>query len=157
METDLSAVEIAQRLLPLVGEPDKGTRLYRAYAEVEDFERWFEVVCEICEPDGSVSPGGVSMYARVSRAGVHKRLREGRLTGFVFHKMRRTKILRRRTVEEGRAIILIPVAECRAWAALLKSRLSQDEAAREAYGDGDYVGRFLDEPPRTNKRRRIGN
>jgi hypothetical protein len=71
-----------------------------------------------------VSPGGVGMYARVSRAGVHKRMKEGRLTAFLFD------VVRNRPasggggdpageVGGGRPVTYIPVQECRAWARLL--------------------------------------
>ncbi len=93
---------------------------------------------KVCAPDGGVSPGGVAMYARVSRPGVHKRITEGRITAFMFHQVvgvtRRTK--QEKLALGGRATqCYIPVSECRSWAALLE-KLTPAEVRREALGDG---------------------
>lgn len=50
----------------------------------EEAGAWFERLTEL---EGStVSPGGVGMVCPVSRAAVHKRLKEGRMTLFLFQK-----------------------------------------------------------------------
>lgn len=147
--TDIPHVEIPDHLRPLLGEPDLGTRMYRRYGWDEDFRGWWDAVCEICGKESSVSPGGVSMYVRVSRAGVHKRMREGRITAFLFHKISGVRMFTRKEILEnaGLPYIYIPGVECKAWAELLatKDRATQRS---EAVGDGDYDGEFLVGKPR---------
>src|SRR5260370_9115323 len=77
-------VEIPERLRGIVGEPDPGTRIFRRAGTIEESEEWFETICRNISPQ-NVSPGGVAMYVRVSRAGVHKKMKEGKLTAFCFH------------------------------------------------------------------------
>ena len=155
METYFDFILVARKLKSILGEPDPGTRMYRAYGDEDAFDLWFDAVCKVCEPDGTVSPGGVSMYARVSRAGVHKRLKEGKLTAFLFHFTKPVKLLLgREQLKRERPVILIPVSECRAWARFLKG-LGEDSHADEAVGDGDYEGSFLAEVPKDWRRKRI--
>lgn len=143
-DPDITPVEIPEHLRQVLGEPDPGTRMYRQFGTEDDYAQWWDAVCEICGEDGSVSPGGVSMYARVSRAGVHKRMKEGRLTAFLFHVVKGTSWLTRRERLEaaGQPYIYIPGQECRAWADLLQRKPKMDQY-KEAVGDGDYHGRFL--------------
>lgn len=124
MTKEFPFVEIPNHLKEVVGNPDEGTKIYRRFGTEEDIEEWFNAVCEICHGDGSVSPGGVSMYAKVSRPAVHKRLKEGRLTGFMFHKIKNGKFLksRKKLDEGGHPYICIPVSECKAWAEKMKKR-----------------------------------
>ncbi len=143
-ESDIPFVEIPERLLPVLGEPDDGTRMFRRYGTEDDFQQWWDAVAEICSEGGAVSPGGVSMYARVTRAGVHKRMKEGRITAFLFHKVTGvTRWTKREILENaGQPYIYIPGRECRAWAELL-GHLDRQGQAREALGDGDLEGEFL--------------
>jgi hypothetical protein len=71
-----------------------------------------------------MSPGGVSGYVKVSRPAVHKRLKEGRLTGFFFHQVTDGRFFkdRKRLEDGGRPYIYMPVVEARAWAQQLKER-----------------------------------
>lgn len=144
MSTDLNYVHIPEHLLPILGEPDPGTRMYRRYGTEEDYQQWWDAVCDICGAEGSVSPGGVAMYARVSRAGVHKRMKEGRITAFLFHVVKgHTRWTRREILaNSGMPYIYIPGQECKAWAELLgtKDKMTQ---LKECEGDGDMDGRFL--------------
>ena len=82
---DIEYIKIPSHYLPIIGEADEGTRMYRAYSSDVSFMVWWDAICEICGEESSVSPGGVAMYIKVSRAGVHKRMKEGRLTAFMFH------------------------------------------------------------------------
>lgn len=143
-KTDFEFVEISERLLPILGEPDPGTRCYRRYGDVDDYQQWWDAVCEICGEESSVSPGGVAMYARVSRAGVHKRMKEGRLTAFMFHVVRGVSKWTGREIYEGgpTPYIYIPGIECKRWAEIL-GNLEHRDKVREALGDGDFDGRFL--------------
>ena len=73
------------------------------------------------------------MYAAVSRAGVHKRLKEGRLTAFLYHVTETGEPPGGGEAhkEAGRAYTYIPVQECRAWAEQLKFRGRRGEPAEE--------------------------
>jgi hypothetical protein len=141
---DIESVEVPERLLSVLGEADEGTRMFRRYGTEEDFQEWWEAVAEICAPEGAVSPGGVSMYARVTRAGVHKRMKEGRITAFLFHKVTGvTRWTKREILDHaGEPYIYIPGRECRAWAELL-GHLDKKEQRREEVGDGDLRWDFL--------------
>ena len=68
--------------------------MYCKYGMEDEMSAWFDAITEICKPEGSVSPGGAAGYARVSRAGIHKRLKEGRLTAFLFHVMKESKMFK---------------------------------------------------------------
>ena len=82
---ELPFVNVPREALAIVGEPTLGTRFYRREGSDEECGEWFEAIGRIFEGDVGLSPGGVAMFVPVSRAAVHKRLREGRLTGFAFH------------------------------------------------------------------------
>jgi hypothetical protein len=154
MSKNFPFIEVPEHLLDILGQPDPGTRLYRAYGSEDQCAKWFETVLEVCQGQSAVSPGGVSMYVRVSRAGVHKRLKEGRLTGFLFHVTKDSRFFKDKKKLEhgGRPYGFIPVIECKAWAEELKGRKSREEIEKEAIGDGDYDGAFLDAPKDWNKK-----
>ena len=147
MSTGFPYVEIPEEFKNELGKPDVGTRRYRRDGSDEDVGPWYDALCDAFPHDKFISPGGVSMYAPVSRAGVHKRLKEGKLTVFMFH-----------VVESKRSMFgyqkklkhlpyaYIPVSECKAWAKELEGR-PQPERDKEAAGDGDFEGHFLDKDP----------
>jgi len=87
------------------------------------------------------------MYAPVSRAAVHKRLKEGKLTGFFFtitHRKRNLFGIDLSTREL--ALGYIPVSECKAWKAEIEQRAIEKGAVtrRELEGDKpDWHGSFL--------------
>jgi len=155
LKKEFPFVEISDHLKQRVGEPDKETRLYRRYGKKDEIKDWFDAICEICSDLGTVSPGGVSMYAKVTRAAVHKRLKEGRLTGFLFHTIKESKIIkdRKKLIDGGFTSCLIPVSECKAWANDLKRRRDRIAAKREAEGKGHDGDNFM-KPP-TNWRKKI--
>jgi hypothetical protein len=105
-----------------VGEPDVGTRVFRREGLESECGEWFQALDRFTGP--LVSPGGVSMFAPVSRAAVHKRLKEGRMTAFCFHAIAtKTGFFgRKKTVRES-PLVYIPVSECKAWAEELKERM----------------------------------
>lgn len=124
MSKEFQFVKIPPHLAKQLGEPDSGTRLHRAYGSEADMEAWFEAVWEVCEEEKAISPGGVAGYVKVSRPAVHKRLKEGRLTGFFFHLIKEGRFFKgkKKLAEGGRPYIFIPVSECKAWAEELKER-----------------------------------
>jgi hypothetical protein len=139
MSTTVPHIELPEHDLAILGEPDPGTRTYHRFGPAEDFAPWFDAVCELCAPDGVVSPGGVGLYAKVSRAGVHKRMKEGRLTAFLFHLTTGPAPpgQRRKALEHGgRPFTCIPVQECRAWAGRLRGKRQGRQAGQEPQGPG---------------------
>ena len=122
MNERTSLVEIPTEALTAIGQPDKGTRAYRQSGQEHEVAAWFEVVTALARP--TVSPGGVSMFAPVSRAAVHKRMKEGRMTAFCFHPLEtRTGFFGRKQAVRSLPYVYIPVSECRAWAEELKERM----------------------------------
>jgi hypothetical protein len=149
MKKDFPFVEIPERFLEIIGPADPGTRMYKAVGDREDFRVWSDAVFEICDGEGAVSPGGASLYTYATRAGVHKRLKEGRLTGFFFSIAKDSKFIKgRKTLEEGgRPYGYIPYSECKAWAEELEARTKEEGVEiikKEAQGTkADLDDRFL--------------
>lgn len=114
-----------------MGAPDENTRIYRAEGPHAAMRKWFDTLCREVGP--CVSPGGVAMYAGVTRAGVYKRMRAGALTAFCFHITGKKK-----TIFGGEKklkelpVVYIPVSECQAWGRELEERGSRIEAIKEA-------------------------
>ncbi|WP_224982949.1 hypothetical protein [Geomonas agri] len=117
-------VDIPDQYKEIIGEAAPGTRLYKTVGDRQQFRAWSDAVFEICAGEGAVSPGGASLYTYATRAGVHKRLKEGRLTGFCFSITTDSKLIKgRKTLEEGgRPYVYIPYSECKAWASELEER-----------------------------------
>lgn len=120
----------------MIGLPDVGTRVYRREGLEHEVGEWFQALDAFTGP--LVSPGGVGMFAPVTRAAVHKRLKEGRLTAFCFHTLEtRTGFFGRKQTVRGTPYVYVPVSECKAWAEELKERmlrlgqLSQEELEGE--------------------------
>ncbi|MFA6544316.1 MAG: hypothetical protein WCS99_07810, partial [Limisphaerales bacterium] len=115
-------LNITGELAKLVGKCDEGTRVYRAEGSYGECGEWYEQLLELTD-DSFVSPGGVSMFVPVSRAAVHKRLKEGRLTALCFHVVHREKTFFGTTRKaKARPYVFIPVSECKAWANELQER-----------------------------------
>ena len=145
MKSDTFIVEIPDTLKPQVGEADPETRIFRREGSNDECGDWFQLIDEHFGP--LISPGGVGVYVPVSRAGVHKRLKAGKLTGFFFHVTSEGKNIfgRKRKIKE-QPYIWIPVSECKAWAQELEARSDRAKAVQEAQGDerderGDYINR----------------
>jgi hypothetical protein len=125
----------------LVGKQDPGKRIYRQSGPAEESGEWFERLSRRFPNERFVSPGGVSMFAPVSRAAVYQRLNVGGLTAFCYHpaKVRKTIFGGLRKTRET-PYMYIPVSECKAWAEEVKKRfgsgenrgLSEKEFRREA-------------------------
>ena len=149
MNKDFKYLEVPAALEPVVGKPDPDTRIYRREGSDEDSGPWFDALCEHFPGEGFVSPGGVGMYAPVSRSGVYKRLKEGKMTAFCFHVVEaKRSIFGYQDKLKKRPYVYIPVSECKAWAEELKTRPDRKEAYLEAAGGEkpDHEGEFLDEP-----------
>ena len=149
MNKDFKYLEVPEGLKPILGTPDPDTRIYRREGSDEDSGPWFDALCEHFPGEGFVSPGGVGMYAPVSRSGVYKRLKEGKMTAFCFHVVEaKRSIFGYQDKLKKRPYVYIPVSECKAWAEELKTRPDRKEAYLEAAGGEkpDHEGEFLDEP-----------
>jgi len=101
--------------------------------------------------DRFVSPGGVCMFVPASRAAVHKRMKEGRLTAFCFHVVHEEKTFFG-NVRKAKAtpFVYIPVSECKAWAKELDEKRGPVE-----YGPGDVSQEFLVKDPDDRKSRKV--
>lgn len=140
------------------GKPDPGTRMYRAYGSEAGYRVWFDTISKICEPDGLISTAGAAQYVMVSRAGLHKRLKEGRLTVFFYHKMKGSEVasdclredyyLRYPTFPSN---AFIPVSECKAWAAELEGRTLEEFERRSMVNIIDWDEKSTISPPSPRK------
>jgi len=151
METDFPYIEITQELQKVVGKPDPGTRIYRRKGSYRESGIWFQALDWFTD-DSYVSPGGVSMYAPVSRAAVHRRLKEGRLTAFAFHVIHNEKSFFGTEREaKSRPYIYIPVSECKAWA----KELERKQAKLEFSEKEDRSDEFLAKDPADRKNKKV--
>jgi hypothetical protein len=144
MGADIVLVSVPERLQEAIGETDGTNRLYRQYGYSGDFHWWLDAVMEICGQDGAYGPAVVARYCWATRAGVHKRLREGRMTAFLFHEVIGQSLLGRREAlaEGGKPTVLIPGSEMKGWAEHL-GRVGDMAALLEQEGEFDFRGRFL--------------
>lgn len=147
-------VEVPEDLYPILGKPDEGTRIYRAEGPKEQCGDWFEAVDRYVGP--CVSPGGAGMYCPVSRAAVHKRIKEGKLSCFLFHTTEiRTSLWskKEKTLREA-PYAHICVSELKQWRKEIEERAIQQEKVTAEELEGarpDWQGNFMDWP---NKRER---
>ncbi|MDP0490977.1 MAG: hypothetical protein Q7Q71_08015 [Verrucomicrobiota bacterium JB023] len=115
-------VEIPEDELHVFGERIPDTRIYEKEGPEEEAGPWFEAVCAVA--GSTVSPGGGSMFAPVSRPAVHKRIKEGNLTAFYFYITSTRKGLfgkQRKTRELP--LVYIPTSELKAWGQELEERM----------------------------------
>ena len=128
MNKDFPYLVVPASLKPVVGVPDAETRIYRREGSDEESGPWFDALCEHFPGEGFISPGGVGMYAPVSRAGVYKRLKEGNLTAFCFHvvKAERSLFGYQKKLKE-RPYVYVAVSECKAWGQDLRARPDRKE------------------------------
>ncbi|WP_164976021.1 hypothetical protein [Oleiharenicola lentus] len=145
MSTDFPFVVVPPELHKVFGEPIPGTHLYHKEGPQEEAGYWYDALFPVVGQ--CVSPGGVSMYAPVSRAAVHKRLKEGKLTGFFFHITHRKRNFFGVDLSTRElAIGCIPISECKAWKAELEQRAIEQGVVteKELRGDKpDWHGDFL--------------
>lgn len=117
-------IKVPKELLPIVGEPTSGTRAYRREGTYKECGEWFEILAEYYKGDVGLSTGGVIMFVPVSRAGVHKRIKEGKLTAFFFYVTHEeTREFGAKRTAKERPFILVSVSECKAWAEDMKRKV----------------------------------
>lgn len=146
MQTEFPFVVITAKQRKFTGEPDEGTRIYRMEGPEEDLRAWFEAITEAFGP--TVSPGGVTMFAPVSRAAVYKRLKQGNLSAFAFQIVEKTAgPFGRSRVRRETPYLYIPVSECQAWGDLLKTNAEERSAATD-FTKKDWSSDFLEKKRR---------
>jgi hypothetical protein len=148
MDTSFQFVKVPEERLEAIGRPDPGTRIYRKEGPHEELGDWFELLARTVGQ--TVSPGGVVMFCPVSRAAVHKRCKEGKLSMFLYHvTSRRPGFFGKvRTVRES-PYCYIPVREAKAWRRELEQRALKNEEITQEELDGmkpDWDGKFMQWP-----------
>jgi len=155
MSTHFPFVEIPPEFEPLIGTREEGKRIYRKDGSQEDSAAWFDLLTEIIGP--SVSPGGVGMYCPASRAAVYKRIKQGKLSIFLFHVThRKTTLFGKNKILRENPYGYVPVSEARAWRQELEERAIRQGAISQEELEGsrpDWHGEFLQW---TNRRERPG-
>ena len=145
MPTEFPFVEIPEELEAIVGKREPGTRIYRRDGSQEESSVWFDLLTEIIGP--SVSPGGVGMYCPVSRAAVYKRIKEGKLSIFLFHVThRKTTLFGKNRILRDNPYGYVPASEARAWREELEERALSQGTITEDELEGarpDWSGNFL--------------
>jgi hypothetical protein len=140
METDLH-VTVTAKDREIVGETDPSTRMYRQSGSQEGSRRWYEYISDRWGP--LVSPGGAAMYVQVSRAGIHKRLKAGKMTAFLFHVTGRERTFsgKERTVK-SQPYVYIPVIECKKdWDQDFVDRDPKDRGKKDVRSEMDLTVR----------------
>jgi hypothetical protein len=145
MQTAFPFVDVPTELESVIGRRDPGTHIYRREGSQEESSAWFDLLTEVIGP--SVSPGGLGMYCPVSRAAVYKRIKEGKLSIFLFHVTHRTTTLfGKNRVLRDNPYGYIPVSEARAWRRELEERAVKQGAITSEELEGakpDWHGEFL--------------
>lgn len=130
MKTEFPFIQIPDEFAQVMGEPDEGTRIFRREGSHHEMHIWFQSL--VRHIGFCVSPGGAAVHAGVTRAGVYRRLKAGRLTAFCFHLTGKKKTLfgGEKKLKEH-AIVYVPVAECTAWQKELEDRVAKINAAKK--------------------------
>jgi hypothetical protein len=126
-------IEVPKELHELVGEPTPRTRAYRREGTHAQCAEWFEALGEYYKGDVGLSTSGVVLFVPVSRAGVHKRIKEGKLTAFFFYvTSEETTLFGAKRKAKQRPYIVVSVSECKAWAAEIKRKVGYVDEPNES-------------------------
>jgi hypothetical protein len=111
-------ISIPSEIEHVFGERVPDTRMYFCEGSQAEYRVWTEAVFDVT--GGAVSPGSASMFGGISRASVHNRMQDGKLTAFHFEirKGGITGLLESRETP----YIYVPVSELKAWAEEIKER-----------------------------------
>ena len=158
MDDPFPYVHVPVELRKVLGEPLPGTRLYRKEGPEDESLYWDDAVFKVF--GHCVSPGGAAVRAGVSRAAVHQRLKDGKLTGFFYYSTKPRRFLfgtpkSKRELSFG----YIPVSECLAWRKELEKRAVERGmvTAEELEGEvPDWQGWFLEWNSKFAKQRTKG-
>ena len=147
-------IEVPEELRKMVGEPTPGTRAYRREGTYKECGQWFEALGEHYQGDVGLSTNAVIMFVPVSRAGVHKRIREGRLTAFFFYITKdETTLFGATRKAKDRPFIVVSVSECKAWAEELKRRVGFVDDPNETPIEQSYrlLPASVEDEPKTDE------
>ena len=126
-------ITVPKELHEVVGYPTPGTRAYRREGTHAQCAEWFEVLGEYYKGDVGLSTNGVVLFVPVSRAGVHKRIKEGKLTAFFFYVTdEETTLFGAKRKAKQRPYIAVSVSECKAWAAEMKRKVGYIDEPNES-------------------------
>lgn len=152
MQTEFPFVEVTKKDRGLVGKQDPGKRIYRQGGPAEESGAWYAKLLDRYPGEHFVSPGGVSMFAPVSRAAVYLRINKGKLTCFCYQPTKYSKTLFGNLRKSRQSpYMCVPVSECKAWGAELKERFSDEQTALSS---GDFLRlehSVVDRPKHTGK------
>jgi hypothetical protein len=155
MKRQFPFIEVPAEARRIVGEPTPGTRLYRREGSHEECGQWFEDIGKLFGGDVGFSPGGVTVYVPVSRAAVHKRLKEGRLTGFTFYvTSKETTFLGKTRKAKHRPYLVLSVSECKAWAEEMKRRLGYEDEP-ETDSEAQAAEEFVEMDPKDKGNKKV--
>jgi hypothetical protein len=129
----------------IIGTRDGPSHVWRQSGSEEDCSAWYDALSECA--GRCVSPGGVSMYCPVSRAAVHRRVKDGKLSMFLFHVTEnKTGLFRRDREVRTSPYGFVPVSECKAWKKEFEDRaVRHEEISREDLEGAkpDWNGEFI--------------
>ena len=129
-------VHVPQAFQRIVGEPLPGTRMYRKQGAEDHISDWEDAIFAAFGP--CVSPGGAAQRAGVSRAAVHDRLKQGRLTGFFFFSVKPRRLLFAKLPAKRKLMVgYIPVSEATAWRRELEERALRKGVVTKEDLEGD--------------------
>lgn len=138
-------VVIPPELENIIGTRDGPSHVWRKSGSEAECHAWYEALMECV--GSCVSPGGVSMYCPVSRAAVHRRVKDGKLSLFLFHVTEKSASPFRRDRDVRTSPYgYIPVSECRAWKKEFEERaVRQEQISREDLEGAkpDWDGEFM--------------
>lgn len=150
MKEVINFIEVPENLFPIIGHPDPNTRLYRQFGDETINTLWWDALLTL-QPDISfVSPGGAASFVGVSRTAVHKRIKEGRLTAFVFYLIEKNEFLKRFNIERKQLAssgwpqeIFIPWCELKDWREYIQTRKGKEDQLKEIVKEGHPYNKFL--------------
>jgi hypothetical protein len=147
MSSEFPFVEPSKELQPIIGQRIGSSRMYKRMGTEEEMASWFETLTGEIGP--AVSPGGVRMYCPVSRAAVHKRIKDGRLSCFTFYTVRHETGLfgQVKDSREKTPYAYIPVSECKAWRTEFLERKTKNDpklAVELEDAKPDWSGEFME-------------
>ncbi len=144
-ENSFPFVVVPPEMEKIIGTRVGPSHVWRQSGSEEECSAWFDALCECA--GRCVSPGGVSMYCPVSRAAVHRRVKDGKLSLFLFHVTEnKTGLFRRGREVRTSPYGFVPVSECKAWKKEFEDRaVRQEEITREELEGAkpDWDGEFI--------------
>ena len=123
-------VSVPANSLAIFGQRDRAARVYRREGSEVEIAAWYDKLVELF--GDMVSPGGVTMFARVSRAAVYQAINEGRLTAFGFHVITETRgVFGFKKRRRETPYVFIPVSECKAWGEIVDAKIKAKSLTAE--------------------------